>query len=151
MRSNNDLQSVIISPGCSSFKTVSGLCHAKLGLLMYPHIHLIHVSLSSEEDMAYAGALRVERTTLPICLECQTIGENSVVPFLAIFGVQAIMKSSCWAVNCFADAKLASPKLAKPTSSIGKGRATTEVSLKAWASRSTSSKVSTVVLVIPFL
>ena len=58
-----------------------------------------------------------------------------------------------WADSCLADAKLASPKLAKHTSCIGNGRTMTEVSTKAWASRKTrlpSSKVSTVADVIPF-
>ena len=44
-------------------------------------IHIIQANLPKEVDMAYAPALKVERTTLPICLECHTMGENSVVSF----------------------------------------------------------------------
>ena len=73
---------------------------------MYPHMHLIHVNLSRELDMAYASALSVDRTTLPICLVCHTIGEKSVVSFWDSFGVHAIMKIPCCADHCLADAKL---------------------------------------------
>ena len=64
-----------------------------------------------------------------------------------------MINSPCWAVNCLADAKLASPKLAKQTSFILRGLTMTDVSAKLWASRNTlfpSSKVSTVADVIPF-
>ena len=113
----------------------------------------IQVNLSKELDIAYASALRVDRTTLPICFECQTIGENSVVSFDASFGEHAMMNKPCWADSCFADAKLASPKLAKQTSVIGIGLTMTDVSQKFWVSRSVlfpSNKVSTVALGILF-
>ena len=97
---------------------------------MYPHILRIQVNLSSELDMAYASALSVERTTLPICFECQTIGENSVVSLDASFGEHAMMNKPCWADSDFADAKLASPKLASETSDMAIGLKNTDVSQK---------------------
>ena len=72
---------------------------------------------------------------------------------LGHLGVRAMMKSPCWALSCFADAKLASPKLAKQTSPMGSGRTITDVSENACASRSTlfpSKRVSTVAWLIPF-
>ena len=96
--------------------------------------------------MEYASALRVDLTTRPICFECQTTGENSVVSFRASPWAQAIVKNPWWSDSCLADAKLASPKLTKHTSCIGNGRTMTNVSAKAGASRKTrlpSSKVST--------
>ena len=94
-RSYKDLQSVIMSPGCSLSKAVSGACHLKLGFLIKPHIHLIQVNLSREVDMAYASALKVERTTLPTYFECHTMGENSVVSFTASLGEQDMMNNPC--------------------------------------------------------
>ena len=95
-KSNSDLQSVIINPGCSAFKDVSGWDQSKVGSRMYPHMLRIQVSLSSELDIAYASALSVERTTLPICFECQTMGENSVVSLDASFGEYAMINKPCW-------------------------------------------------------
>ena len=103
----------------------------------------IHVSLSKELDMEYASALTdllcVPKDWRKLCclVSCKASGTGH----------------RGWADSCLADAKLASPKLAKHTSCIGNGRTMTEVSTKAWASRKTrlpSSKVSTVADVIPF-
>ena len=116
---------------------------------MKHHILLSQVSLSNEVDMEYASALNVDLTTLPICLDCQAMGENSDVSFCAIFGEHDMMKSPCWADSCLADAKLASPKLAKLTSCQGIGLTMTEVSLWFCASLKVlfpSNKVSTVAL-----
>ena len=116
-------------------------------------MHLIHVNLSSELDIAYASALKVERTTLPICLVCHATGEKSVVSLFASFRVHAMIKIPCWADICLAEAKLASPKLAKQSSVMGIGRTITEVLANSWVSLSTrfaSSRVCTVALVIPF-
>ena len=136
-----------MSPGCSSSKAFSSACHLKPGYLMTPHIHLIQVSLSREVDMAYASALKVERTNLPIC---QTIGENSVVSFQAntplwtnLAELQAALQKQNWHLQNW-------PKL---ISWRGIGRTDTDVSACCWASRSTlfpSSKVSTVAFGIPF-
>ena len=145
-KSNKDLQSVIISPGCSLHKAFSGLCHSNAGFLIWPHMHLIQVNLSSELDIAYASALKVDLTTRPICLVCQTMGEKSVVSFFASWGVHAMMNIPCCADSCLADAKLASPKLAKLTSWIGIGLTITEVAAWSWASLKTllaSSRVWT--------
>ena len=103
--------------------------------------------------MEYASALRVDLTTLPICFECHTIGENSEVSFTDSFGVQAIINNPCWALNCLADAKLASPKLAKQMSFMGIGRTMIDVSANCLASLRTllpSRSVLTVAWVIPF-
>ena len=98
--------------------------------LCTPTYKRIHVNLSRELDIAYASALSVERTTLPICLECQTMGENSVVSLFPSLGVHAMMNRPCCADNCLAEAKLASPKLAKHISEIGIDLTITAVS--AW-------------------
>ena len=58
-----------------------------------PHMHRIHVNLSSDDDMAYASALNVDRTTLPICFEFQAIGLISEAWFCRSLSVHATMNT----------------------------------------------------------
>lgn len=92
-KSYRDLQSVINNAFGSVFKAVSGYCHLNVGSTMYPHKHLSQDNLSSEELIAYASALRVDLTTLPICFEFHDTGLMSDDLFSASSGVQATMKS----------------------------------------------------------
>lgn len=81
------------------------------------------------------------------------LGKKYVVSLFASFRVHAMIKILCWADSCLAEAKLASPKLAKQSSDIGIGRTITEVFANSWISLSTrfaSSRVCAVALVIPF-
>ena len=81
------------------------------------------------------------------------MGENSVVSLFPSLSVHAMMNKPCCADNCLADAKLASPKLAKQILCMGIDRTITAVSACCCASLSVllpSSKDSTVALVMPF-
>lgn len=152
-KSYKDLQSVIIIAKGSSFNDTSGLCQRKSGSLMKPHMQRTHVSLSNDDDIAYASALSVDLTTLPICFVCHTMGEKSVTSFCESFLVQVIMKMPCCADSCLADAKLASPKLAKQISEMGIGRTMTAVLANCCASFKTlfpSRRVLTLADPIPF-
>ena len=129
----------------------SGFCQRNDGLSMYPHIHRSQFSLSSEDDMAYASALKVDRTTRPICFELHAIGEKVDGLFSANSGVHAIMKTPCCARSCDADAKLASPKLANVIVFNDSGRINSAVSAVFCASIRlllASNKVSTVALAL---
>ena len=152
-RSYKDLQSVTIKAFGSVGRETSGFCHLKEGLPMYPHIHLSQLSLSNDDDMAYASALRVDRTTLPICFELHAMGEKVDGLFSANSGEHAIMNTPCCARSCDADAKLASPKLANVMVFNDNGQINSAVSAVFCASIRTllaSSKVSTVAFVIDF-
>ena len=116
-------------------------------------IHVKYVNLSSEEFMEYASALKVDRTTLPICLEFQATGLTSDVRFSPRLFRHATMNRPCWARNWAADAKLASPKLAKVISLNGIGLmwiAVCDVSFVSLRTRLASSKVETVAFGICF-
>ena len=144
----------MISNAFGSFlSALSGCCHSNVLSIANPHRHLIQLSLSNELDIAYASALNVDLTTLPICLEFQATGEKSVDSFCANLLVHAIMNNPCCALSCEADAKLASPKLANVISFSGIGRIVMEVDSVFLASLSTlfpSKRDSTVALQIDF-
>ena len=120
-RSHRLLQSVIRRAFVSCCREISGVCHLKIPSLTIAHMHLTQVSLSRDEDIAYASALSVERTTLLICLECHEIGDISDIWLVASSLVHAAMNTPCRGLSCDSDAKLASPKLAKVTCCISIG------------------------------
>ena len=115
------LQSVTSKAFGSAFKDSSGFCHRKRLSFIIAHMHLNQVNLSSDDDIAYASALKVDRTTLLICFECHAIGDMSEILFSLSSLVHAAMKTPCCALSWDSEAKLASPKLANVTFPIGMG------------------------------